>query len=133
MCGVFFADSLPSPATVSELPKFQPAKRGKYYQQKPSHFNKTAICNHRCPLMHPAPSLGHWGTRYTFRSSIQARAIPPPSRGSAHSVTTGSLLSLKWMSPPSTAQKRLLRSLIMVVFGDFCPKRCCLKFTFVDI
>ena len=44
---------------------------------------KTAACSHHCSLRHPAPSLGHWYTGYTFGSSIQALAIPPPSWGSA--------------------------------------------------
>ena len=33
-------------------------------------------------LRHPAPSLGHWYTGYTFGSLIQARAISIPSWGS---------------------------------------------------
>ena len=61
-CGVFFAEILPIPATVSELPKVQSAWHVKNYQQTPQDFNKTAVCSHCCPLRHPAPSLGHWCT-----------------------------------------------------------------------
>ena len=42
---------------------------------------------------------------YTFVSSIQARSIPPPSSGCAHTGTTGSLYSLKWTCPPSILHK----------------------------
>ena len=69
----------------------------------------------------------HWGLGipgYTFGSSIQARAIPPPSWGSAPSVTTGSLSSLQWTSPPSTLQKRHSHSLFMIVFWEYGQKRC---------
>ena len=60
-CGVFFAESLPNPDTVSQnYPKGQSSKRGKYYQQTPHNFNKSAVCSHRCPLRNQAPSLGHW-------------------------------------------------------------------------
>ena len=39
-------------------PTAQPAKPGKYYQQKPHNFNKTAACSHHCPLWH---EHCHWG------------------------------------------------------------------------
>ena len=55
----------------------------KYYQQNTHHFNKTAACSHHCSLSH---EHRHWGIDimgYTFRSTIQTQAIPPPSRGSA--------------------------------------------------
>ena len=44
------------------FPTDQHAKLGKYSQQKPQNFNKTAACSHHCPLRHPALSLGHWYT-----------------------------------------------------------------------
>ena len=84
--------------------------------KKPQNFNKTAALSHHCPLRHPAPSLGIGIPGYTFGYSIQARAIPPSSWGSAPPVTTGSLYSLQWASPPSTLQKRRLHSLFMIVF-----------------
>ena len=55
-----------------------------------TNFNKTAFCSHDCLLLH---EHRHWGIGmlgYTFRSAIQARAIPPPSWGSAPSLATNS-------------------------------------------
>ena len=57
-----------------------------------------SISNHHCPPRHPAQSLGHYYTGFTCGSSNQARAIPPPSWGSALSLNTGSLCSFEFAS-----------------------------------
>ena len=97
---------------------------GKLTNKNPKNFTK------RPPVATTVPSgiqRHHWRIGipgYTFESSIQARAIPPPSWGSALPVTTGSLYSLQWASPPSTLQKRHLHLLFMIVFWEYGQKRC---------
>ena len=66
--GVFFVwKAYQTLSSCQNFPTGQPAKLGKYWQQKPQHFNKTAACSHHCPLRHPAPSFGHWYTEVYLR------------------------------------------------------------------
>ena len=100
-------------------------------QQSLSSINNKnpKILTKRPPVATTFPSgtqRHHWGSGilgYTFGSSIQAWAIPPPSWGSAASVTTGSLYSLQWASPPSTLQKRHLHSLFYYCILRIRPKQ----------
>ena len=89
-----------------------------YYQKKKHNFYKMATRSHHCPSA-STPSLGYW---YTGISGIQARAIPPPSRGSAPPVTTGNKWSFQWACPRSTLQKRFLFSLFMISFWEYSKK-----------
>ena len=96
------------------------AKRSKYYQQK------------KLTELPPATTTVPSGTKTviwsigipvnTFGSTIQARAIPPPSWSSAPQVTTGRLLSPKREFPRSTLQKRRLSSLFTIIFRDYSKK-----------
>ena len=83
LCGVFLARRAYQTLPLRQnCPKDQSAKRGKYYQQTPQHFNNTAVCS---PAVTPGTQRHHWAIGvpgYTFGSSIQARAIPPHSWGS---------------------------------------------------
>ena len=97
----------------------QSAKPDKYHQQKSLNFNKTAACSHHCPLWH---EHNHWGIGvpgYSFGSTIKARAIPPPSHGSALPVTTSSQKSFQLAFPPSTQPKKRLFSLFMIIYSDY--------------
>ena len=104
--GVFFLwKAYQTVLPCENFPTGQPAKVGKYWQQKPQHFNKTAPVTTTVPSGTPRH---HWGIGipgYIFRFSIQALAILPPSWGSAPPVTTGSLQSLQWASPPKRYRK----------------------------
>ena len=64
----------------------------------------------------------HWGigvSGFTFGSSIQSLAIPPPSWSWALPVTTCSLWSLQWAFPPSAVQKWLLHWLFMMILWEY--------------
>ena len=73
----------------------------------------------------PVASTVPWGTQ-RHHWSIGIAGVPSDLRsrpeqsttflGSSPPVTTGSLLSLQWASPPSTLQKRRFHSLFMIVF-----------------
>ena len=102
-------------------PTGQPAKPGKYYK-KTKNFNKMAAWSYHCSLWH---EHRHWGIGipgYTFGSTIQAQAIPPPSWGSASPVTTGSQQSFQWASQLSTLQKKRLFSQFMIIFSNYGKK-----------
>ena len=131
-CGVFFAENCHCVRIALKV----------------SQQSVASIINKQCKILinrlyvgtavHSGIQRHHWGiglAGYTFTSSIQARAIAPPSSGSAPPVTTGSLWSLQWASPPSTLQKRPLPALFIGCFLRFRSKKVLLylNFTFVDI
>ena len=90
--GNFFLYFLKYILVLFRLKMFE--KLTKYLQQIAKKLTKITACCLHYPLRYPAPFLGHWNTGYIFESTtIQARAIPPPSWGSApppSQVTIGS-------------------------------------------
>ena len=87
------------------------------------------ILTKRLPVVTTVPSgtqHHHYGIGilgYTFGSSIQARAIPSPSWGSAFRLLQAAYRVAMGV-PPSTLQKRRLHSLFMIVFWEYGQKRC---------
>ena len=72
----FLFESLPIRTAMPNFPTCQPARPGKYYQQKPQNKKKMAACSHRCHLCKEHRHLCIGIPGYTFGSVIQA---PSPS------------------------------------------------------
>ena len=113
---VYFWEIIPNPITTpcQNCGTCESAKPGKYYK-KNTKKSKAPLVSIAVSSVTQRYHLGIHILENTFGSSIQARGIPPPSWGSASPISKGSLLSLKWASPPSTVQKRSLNTPIIIV------------------
>ena len=94
--------------TVSELCNLSVSKAFQVLSKKTPKCVKTTACSYHCPIRDSAPTLEIWCTVNTFGTTIQARAIPPPSWIYVMPVTTGRLYSLQLGVPNFSSTEKAI-------------------------
>ena len=97
----------------------QPAKRGKYYQQKPNIFTKLPPIEPPLSPLARTPSLGHWYIGYTFGFTIPARTIPPGLLPPPLLRDYKQSIEFPMGVPTCNCTEKGLFSLFMIIFSDY--------------
>ena len=122
--GMFFVKSLPNLVLMPEFSNWSASTAWQVLTTKAQNVNKTAACIHHCPLRHPAPPLRHWYTGVYLRIFDSGPRNPTIFLGLYSRGDYRQSIESPRGVPPSTPQKSRIHSLFMIVFWEYCQKRC---------